>query len=189
MSKYYLQHAPRGITAIQLDNGDEAVFQDGEFIACRDAGEGDASVVDIWKLLARNMDTPFRLISLPVPDDEEWSWNDVVDSLNWGKRIAVPRMMLRPVLECCINHITLDDYHILENIGFWAEDSGWLMNTGVGFLIRLDAVTDPLLRLKKKGISRTTRAFVFCAIRQADVSMIHFSAVGNHVEGAPVFEW
>ncbi|MGS6463268.1 DUF5983 family protein, partial [Enterobacter intestinihominis] len=93
------------------------------------------------------------------------------------------------VLECCINHITLEDHNILDNIVFWDEDSGWLMNTGVGYLIRLDAVTNPLHRLKKMGISRTTRAFIFCAIRQADVSMIHFSAVGDHVEGAPVFEW
>ena len=54
-----------------------------------------------------------------------------------------------PCPECCINHITLEDHNILDNIVFWDEDSGWLMNTGVGYLIRLDAVTNPLHRLKK----------------------------------------
>lgn len=189
MHKQYLQHAPRGVTAIQLDNGEEAIYLDGEFIACCDLNERDDSVIGIGEIIAEKLGVPFRLLTLPVPDDEEWSWNDITELLNWGPHVVLPRMMLRPVLECCINHITEEDHDILDSIGHWDEDSGWLMNTGVGYLIRLDAVTNPLHRLKKMGISRTTRAFIFCAIRQADVSMIHFSAVGDHVEGAPVFEW
>ncbi|HCA7358272.1 TPA: hypothetical protein MX306_004632 [Citrobacter freundii] len=189
MTKYYLQNAPRGVTAIQLDNGEEAIYLNGEFIACCDLNERDDPVIGMGEILAEKIGVPFRLLTLPVPDDEEWSWNDVTDSLKWGPRVVLSRMMMRPVLECCINHITLEDHNILDNIVFWDEDSGWLMNTGVGYLIRLDAVTNPLHRLKKMGISRTTRAFIFCAIRQADVSMIHFSAVCDHVEGAPVFEW
>ena len=189
MTKYYLQNAPLGVTAIQLDNGEEAIYLNGEFIACCDLNERDDPVIGMGEILAEKIGVPFRLLTLPVPDDEEWSWNDVTDSLKWGPRVVLSRMMMRPVLECCINHITLEDHNILDNIVFWDEDSGWLMNTVVCYLIRLDAVTNPLHRLKKMGISRTTRAFIFCAIRQADVSMIHFSAVGDHVEGAPVFEW
>lgn len=55
MPKYYLQNAPRGVTAIQLDNGDEAVYLDGEFIACCDLGERDDPVIGLGEILARSM--------------------------------------------------------------------------------------------------------------------------------------
>lgn len=189
MPKHYLQNAPRGVVAIQLDNGDEAIYLDGDFIACCDLGEKDDPVVNLGMTLAQTMGVPFQLLTQPVPDDEEWAWYDVTDALGWGKRITLPRMMLRPVLECCINHIPAEDNFILESLGFWHEDSAWVMNTGVGFLIRLDAVTDPLHRLKKLGISRTTRALIYRAIEQADISMIHFSAVGDELDSAPLFDW
>lgn len=189
MPKYYLQNAPRGVTAIQLDNGDEAVYLDGEFIACCDLGERDDPVIGLGEILARSMGVPFRLLTLPVPDVEDWSWNDVTDALNWGARVQLPRMMLRPVLECSTSHITEADNALLENLSSSDEDSGWILNSGVGHLLRLDAVYDPLIRLRRLGISRTTRALIARAIRQADISMIHFSSVGEEIEGAPTFDW
>lgn len=182
-------NAPHGVTGIRLTNGEEAIFLDGEYIAGRELQARNENVIGTGKKIADKMGVPFRMMTLPVPDDDKWSWEDVAASLNWGQRIALPRMMLRPVMECCINHITLDDQSIIDSFGFWHEDSGWIMNTGVGYLIRLDAVSRPLHRLKKMGISRSTRAFILCAIRQADISMIHFSSVGDEVEGAPTFEW
>ncbi|WP_373271783.1 DUF5983 family protein [Escherichia coli] len=97
--------------------------------------------------------------------------------------------MLRPVLECSTSHITEGDNALLENLSSSHEDSGWILNSGVGYLLRLDAVYDPLIRLRRLGISRTTRALIARAIRQADISMIHFSAVGDEIEGAPTFDW
>lgn len=189
MPKFYLQNAPRGVTAIQLDNGDEAIFLDGESIACCDLAERDDPVVEMGQLLARSMGVPFRLLSLPVPGDEEWSWNDVTDALNWGARVILPRMMLRSVLECSTSHITEGDNELFESLGSDHEDSGWILNSGIGHLLRLNAVYDPLIRLKRLGISRTTRALIARAIRKADISMIHFSSVGEEIEGAPTFNW
>lgn len=189
MRKYYLQNAPRGVTGIQLDNGDEAIYLDGELVSCCDLSQRDDSVISTGQILAEKLRVPFSLLTLPVPESDEWSWNDITDSLQWGERIAIPRMMLRPVLECSISHITLEDNLLLEDLGFWHEDSGWILNTGVGYLIRLEAVTRPLHRLKKIGVSRTARAFIFSAMQRADISMIHFSSVADEVDGAPVFNW
>lgn len=189
MSQHYLQNAPRGITGIQLDNGDEAIYLNGEFIACCDQGEGDAPVLALGKTLAATMDVPFQSLTHPVPDDEEWAWNDVTDALGWGIRISLPRMMLRPVMECCINHITEDDNLLLQDLSLEKHEGAWILDTDVGYLLRLDAVTRPLNRLKRVGLSRAARELIFSAIRQADISMIHFSSVGDHVEGAPVFDW
>lgn len=189
MRKQYLQHAPRGVTAIQLDNGEDAIYLDGEFIACCDLNERDDSVISSGEIIAEKLGVPFRLLSLPVPDDEEWSWNDITDSLNWGPRVVLPRMMLRPVMECRISHITLEDNYLLEELTQSENEWPWILDTDVGYLLRLDAPTRPLLRLKHLGISRTTRALIYRAIKQADISMIHFSSVGDDVEGAPVFDW
>ena len=98
-------------------------------------------------------------------------------------------MMLRPVMECCINHITEDDNLLLQDLSLAKHEGAWILDTDVGYLIRLDAVTRPLYRLKKLGLSRAARALIFCAIRRADISMIHLSSVGDEVDHAPVFDW
>lgn len=189
MPKYYLQNAPRGVTGIRLENGEEAIYLNGEFIACCDLNERDDPVIGMGEILAEKQGVPFRLLEVPVPGDDEWSWNDITDSLGWGKRIIAPRMMLRPVMECRISHITLEDNYLLEELTQSENEWPWILNTDVGYLLRLDAPTRPLLRLKRLGISRTTRALIYRAIKQADISMIHFSSVGDDVEGAPVFDW
>jgi len=189
MRKHYLQNAPHGVTGIQLDNGDEAIFLDGECLASCDIGERDDAVIGTGQRIAEKMGVPFQLLSLPVPEDEGWSWDGIVASLGWGKSLTLSRMMLRPAMECCIRHITAEDKIILGDFAFRYEDSDWVISTCTGYLIRLDAVTNSLLRLKKAGLSRTTRTFIIRAIRQADISMIHFSSSADKVDGAPLFDW
>lgn len=182
-------NAPHGVTGIRLTNGEEAIFLDGEYIAGRELQARNENVIGTGEKIAEKMGVPFRLLTLPVPDDEKWSWQDVAASLNWGQRIALPRMMLRPVMECRISHITLDDNYLLQELTRSENEWPWILDTDVGYLLRLDALTRVLLRLKRLGISRTTRALIFRAIKEADISMIHFSSVGDEVEGAPTFEW
>lgn len=189
LRKHYLQNAPRGVTGIQLDNGDEAIYLDGECIACCDIGERDDAVIATGQRIAEKMGVPFQVLTLPVPDDEEWSWNDITDSLGWGKSITMPGMMLRPVMECCIGHLTKEDNLLLQDLSLAKHEGSWIMDTEVGYLIRLDAVTNPLHHLKKLGLSRAAREFMFSAMRRADISMIHFSNTGDEVENAPIFDW
>lgn len=189
MRKHYLQHAPRGVTGLRLKNGEEAIYLDGEYVAGRDLQERNEDVLAIGEKISEKLGVPFRLLEVPVPDDDEWSWNDITDSLGWGKSVIAPRMMLRPVMECLISHITLEDNYLLEELTQSENEWPWILNTDVGYLLRLDAPSWPLLRLKRLGISRTTRALIYRAIQQADISMIHFSSVGDSVEGAEIFSW
>jgi len=166
LRKHYLQNAPRGVTGIQLDNGDEAIYLDGECIGCCDIGERDDAVIGTGQRMAEKMGVPFQLLTLPVPA-EEWSWNDITDSLGWGESLTLPGMMLRPVMECCINHITEDDNLLLQDLSLAKHEGAWILDTDVGYLIRLDAVTRPLYRLKKLGLSRAARALIFWALLQS----------------------
>ncbi|MBY6260093.1 DUF5983 family protein [Phytobacter diazotrophicus] len=189
LRKHYLQNAPHGVTGIQLNNGDEAIYIDGECIACCDIGERDDAVIATGQRIAEKMGVPFHMLTLTAPDDEEWSWNDITDSLGWGKSIIMPRMMLRPVMECSIAHLTKEDNFLLQDMSLEKHEGSWIMDTGCGYLIRLEAVTNPLHRLKKLGLSRAARELIFCVIRRADISMIHFSNVGDEVDNAPIFDW
>ncbi|MIE71780.1 hypothetical protein EL06_20750 [Salmonella enterica subsp. diarizonae] len=73
-----------GVTLILLENGDEAVYVHGLFLECADIAQGDRPLADIAARLAGLLKIPFRQITLPVPEDEEWSWNDIVDALLTG---------------------------------------------------------------------------------------------------------
>ncbi|HHQ8364301.1 TPA: hypothetical protein ACSUN1_000599 [Salmonella enterica subsp. diarizonae] len=70
-----------GVTLILLENGDEAVYIHGLFLECADIAQGDRPLSDIAARLAGLLNMPFRQTTLPVPEDEEWSWNDIVDAL------------------------------------------------------------------------------------------------------------
>lgn len=69
--KKYTEHAPYGVTAIQLDNGDEAIYLHGECLACADFAMKDDSVSGIGERLSGTLGVPFCLLTLPVPDDDE----------------------------------------------------------------------------------------------------------------------
>ncbi|OAT15681.1 hypothetical protein M977_04704 [Buttiauxella gaviniae ATCC 51604] len=132
-------NAPYGVTAIQLDNGDEAIYLHGECLALADFQQRDDPVIATGERLAEVLGVPFTLLTLPVPAHEEWCWNEVVEALGWGKTVKLGRMVMRPVLECCISHITADDNTLLTELCREKFEGEWIMDTGVGYLIRLDA--------------------------------------------------
>ncbi|MDI9223703.1 hypothetical protein QMZ30_22545 [Pantoea sp. EA-12] len=68
-------------TFIRLDNGDEAFYHHGNWITGADASCGEPSVLGLAQSMARAGCKSLRSVELPVPDDKEWSWDDVVTQL------------------------------------------------------------------------------------------------------------
>ncbi|ORM71469.1 hypothetical protein HA48_15495 [Pantoea wallisii] len=68
-------------TFIRLDNGGEAFYHHGNWITGADASCGEPSVSGLAQSMARAGCKSLRCIELPVPDDAEWSWDDVVTQL------------------------------------------------------------------------------------------------------------
>lgn len=68
-------------TYICLDNGDEAFFHHGNWITGADAASREPSVLGLAQSMARAGCKSLRFVELPVPDDEDWNWNDVVEKL------------------------------------------------------------------------------------------------------------
>lgn len=75
-------------TFIRLDNGDEAFYHHGKWITGADASCGEPSVSGLAQSMARAGCKSLRSVELPVPDDKEWGWDDVVKQL---VRASYPR--------------------------------------------------------------------------------------------------
>lgn len=58
--KKFSRNAPYGVMAIQLENGDEALYLHGEYLACADFAEKDEPVCGIGERLAEKLGVPVR---------------------------------------------------------------------------------------------------------------------------------
>ncbi|MFX2874136.1 DUF5983 family protein, partial [Klebsiella pneumoniae] len=56
-------------------------------------------------------------------------------------------------------------------------------------LLRTDAWSYPVLRLKRLGLSRTFRRLVVTLTRRYGVSLIHLDAGAECLPGLPTFDW
>jgi hypothetical protein len=96
---------------------------------------------------------------------------------------------LRSVLECSLSHITRRDSEILSELCHAEYESEWIHESDLGFIIRVDAVSYPLLALKRHGISKAARIVIYTAMIKADISMVHFTSWGEMLADVPTFEW
>ena len=95
-------------------------------------------------------------------------------------------------IRCSTAHITETDNawlyslsHQTSNVG----ESEWIHFTGSGYLLRTDAWSYPVLRLKRPGLSKTFRRLVVTLIRRYGVSLIHLDAGAECLPGFPTFDW
>ena len=65
----------------------------------------------------------------------------------------------------------------------------WIHFTGSGYLLRTDAWSYPVLRLKRLGLSKTFRRLVITLTRRYGVSLIHLDASAECLPGLPTFDW
>ena len=89
-------------------------------------------------------------------------------------------------------HITETDNAWLYSLSHQTNDDGeteWIHFTGSGYLLRTDAWSYPVLRLKRLGLSRTFRRLVVTLTRRYGVSLIHLDAGAECLPGFPTFDW
>nr|QKN59001.1 hypothetical protein HHJ25_12685 [Escherichia coli] len=89
-------------------------------------------------------------------------------------------------------HITEKDNAWLYSLSHQTSDVGeseWIHFTGSGYLLRTDAWSYPVLRLKRLGLSKTFRRLVITLTRRYGVSLIHLDASAECLPGLPTFNW
>lgn len=95
-------------------------------------------------------------------------------------------------IQCCTAHITEADNTLLYKPSHQHEgfgDSEWILYTGSGYLIRLNAWSSPVLRLKRPGLSKACRRLVVALMRRYSISVIHLDACAEVLPGFATFDW
>ena len=95
-------------------------------------------------------------------------------------------------IRCSTAHITETDNAWLYSLSHQTSDVGeseWIHFTGSGYLLRTDAWSYPVLRLKRLGLSKMFRRMVVTLIRRYGVSLIHLDASAECLPGLPTFNW
>jgi hypothetical protein len=95
-------------------------------------------------------------------------------------------------IQCSTAHITEEDNALLHALSQQYQaygDAEWVHYTGSGYLIRLDAWTFPVLRLKREGLSRASRRLIIMLMRRYDITTLHFDAFGELLPDVETFDW
>ncbi|EGF6523580.1 hypothetical protein IC066_004450 [Salmonella enterica] len=95
-------------------------------------------------------------------------------------------------IQCSTAHITEKDNALLFTLSHQYEDFGeseWILYTGSGYLLHLEAWSFPVLRLKRLGLSKACRRLVVTLIRRYATGILHLDAFGELLPGFEVFDW
>jgi hypothetical protein len=92
---------------------------------------------------------------------------------------------------CSTSHLTEEDYERFEGLSSsnLFNHCDWIHDTGYGYLIRLNAHRFPLLALKERYVSKSTRKLIYTLMRTEEINMIHFDRDADVLDGFEIFDW
>lgn len=105
---------------------------------------------------------------------------------------TLPPFMSLPGICCSTAHITAEDNSLLYALSHQEQyfgESEWIHFSGSGYLLRLEAWSFPVLRLKRLGLSKACRRLVVTLIRRYSVGIIHLDAFGELLPDFDIFDW
>lgn len=129
---------------------------------------------------------------IDVVCDNGYSLRVVDGSDKQATEATLPPFTSLPGICCCTAHITEEDNAILDQASLQQHDGGnsdWVLYTGYGFLLRLNARRYPALELKRMGMSKACRRLVVTLIRRYATGILHLDAFGELLPGFEVFDW
>ncbi|CAH6636216.1 DUF5983 family protein [Pseudocitrobacter sp. 2023EL-00150] len=143
---------------------------------------------DAVNILALNMGR----IAVDIDGIELANLIDVVCDNGYSLRIAdapgklvvedpLPRVARLNGIQCSTARITCEDNAILDQVTLQRHDGGnydWILYTGYGFILRLNARLHRVLELKRLGLSKACRRLVVTLMHRYSPDIIHFDAAG-----------
>ncbi|HHL7015436.1 TPA: DUF5983 family protein [Escherichia coli] len=116
----------------------------------------------------------------------------VVEDSGQQSTCTPPPFTILAGIRCSTAHITETDNAWLYSLSHQSSNLGeseWIHFTGSGYLLRTDAWSYPVLRLKRLGLSKTFRRLVVTLIQRYGVSLIHLDASAECLPDLPTFNW
>lgn len=122
--------------------------------------------------------------------------SDAVQQLQSSETDSLSKPDESEICRCAVisnAHMTHNDSEILESLSprLSGEDGAnhWIHPTRYGFLLRLSASTDAIAELRREGLSNDLCHVVTFLSENRQVSMIHFDADADLLEGFNVHNW
>ncbi|EMO0769980.1 hypothetical protein WCW48_005536, partial [Escherichia coli] len=112
----------------------------------------------------------------------------VVEDSGQQSTCTPPPFTILAGIRCSTAHITETDNAWLYSLSHQSSNFGeseWIHFTGSGYLLRTDAWSYPVLRLKRLGLSKTFRRLVVTLIQRYGVSLIHLDASAECLPDLP----
>jgi hypothetical protein len=97
--------------------------------------------------------------------------------------------MLMKLIFCSTAHMEKQDTFTLKDIASWGESYPWVFDMTYGYILDIGGVSYPLLKMKRAGLSKSLRKFVFHMQIKHKANYIHFDCDANPVEGEETFDW
>lgn len=153
--------------------------------------------VDTVNILALNMGR----ITVDIDGIELAELIDVVCDNGYSLRVTdhpekrvvedpLPLSVRLNTIQCSTPHITRQDNTLLDQASLQQySNSDWILYTGYGYLLRLNARLYPVLELKRMGLSKACRRLVVTLIRRYSAVIIHLDSSGEWLPGFPTFDW
>lgn len=89
-------------------------------------------------------------------------------------------------------HLTSLDNELLDEISSRRDEWGpgeWIHYIGFGYIIRLTASSNPVLRLKAEGLSKGVRRLIISLMKHDAVELLIFESGAPQVDGFEVNDW
>lgn len=97
--------------------------------------------------------------------------------------------MIMKLIFCSTSHFEKQDSFTLKDIASGAECVPWVFDTTYGCILDIAGIAYPLLKMKRAGLSKSLRRFVYHMQRKHEARYIHFDCDANPVEGEKVYVW
>lgn len=85
------------IIAVKLDNGDTALFVNGDAVLSKDASTIVQDPAEVGQYLAKALGANLQQFNIETPRDEDWSWNDVYELLHVPEAMSAENPNVVPV--------------------------------------------------------------------------------------------
>lgn len=81
------------LTCIELDNGEFAVYINHHYLGSEDASGERLSLGEILEQLSLLPGVELQTLHEPVPEEEDWCWNDTGNTRSAACRLTHPPVM------------------------------------------------------------------------------------------------
>lgn len=93
------------------------------------------------------------------------------------------------IVVCSTSHMTEGDTYVLDVASRQEIAFPWVHDTVMGYIIQTNVFRFPLLEMKRRGLSKPFRRFIYHIHKRYHTHYIHFDRDADPLDGEATFDW